>query len=119
MTKGPEAEQRAPHPTVVLAVGAPEARAAPPGWGGQDPLLQPVHWPVRHTVPGEEGGSATLAQPRWAEAPGTQGEGDPNPTHMTLSLRQFGALSEHGCCEWTRNLSVLQAVTKVTTLDVW
>lgn len=95
-----------------LAVGAPEARAAPPGQGGQDPLLDLVHRLVGHTVPGG-GGSSVTGEPVWA------GGGPTVPTHMTLSLWQSGAPRGHGCCEWTRNLSVLQAATWVTSLDVW
>lgn len=41
------------------------------------------------------------------------------PTHMTFTFWQSGAPCGHGCCEWTRNFSVLQAATKVTSLDFW
>lgn len=43
----------------------------------------------------------------------------PAPAHMTRTLWQSGAPCGHGCCEWTRNFSVLQAATKVTSLDSW
>lgn len=45
---------------MVLAVGASEARAAPPGHGGQHLLLDLVHWFVGHAVPGGRGSAQQL-----------------------------------------------------------
>lgn len=43
-------------PTVVLAVRAHKAWAAPPGHGGQHLLLDLVHRLLCHAIPGERGG---------------------------------------------------------------
>lgn len=45
-------EEATGSPTMVLAVRASKARAAPPGHGGQHLLLDLVHRLVGHAVPG-------------------------------------------------------------------
>jgi hypothetical protein len=107
-------EEVAGSPTMVLAVGALEAGAAPPGHGEQYFLLDLVHWLLGHPIPGGGGllsdsGVSLQGLGKWLSL----------PTHMTLTLWQSGSSCGHGCCEWMRNFSVLQAATKVTSLDFW
>lgn len=106
------------NPTMVLAVRACKAWAAPPGHGGQHLLLDPVHWLECHAVPGER----RPAQQLHSELAEGLDEGPalpPCPTHMTLTFWQSRAPCGHGCCLWMWNFSVLQAAMKVTSLDFW